>query len=257
MGAYARSRSRRSVDRTGLVALLITIAALVALVSVQPGLVPVSLRNAVGLGPHRLAARVDPGGTGSFAFLAHQSGDASAPVAWDPCRPIRYTINPAGAPPGSIDLVQQAIARVQQVSGLTFEYVGETTARPHWDSPVVPIIAARKPVLISWADPKEVPQLAGDVAGIGGSVPINAGDGRRRFVTGGVTLDAGSFAQIDAQPGGAAEERAIVLHELGHLLGLAHVPDPAELMYEDNVGMLDFGPGDLAGLAELGSGHCF
>jgi hypothetical protein len=257
LGAFPAARPRRRVDRTGLVALLITVASLVALLFVQPGLVPVSLRNAVGLGPHRVADAVDAGTTGSFAFLAHQAGDANEPVAWDPCRRIRYVVNPDGGPPGAIALVQQAIARVEQVSGLGFEYAGETGERPQWDSPVIPIIAARNPVLVSWADSTEVPQLAGDVAGIGGSVATNARDGRRRYVTGGVTLDANAFAQIDGQPDGAAEERAIVLHELGHLLGLAHVSDQSELMNAENLGLLDYGPGDLAGLAELGHGPCF
>jgi hypothetical protein len=257
VGAYPRTFPRRRADRTGFVALLVTIAALVALVYVQPGLVPPSLRKAVGLGPHRLASPVDAGTTGSFAFMAHQPGDATAPVTWDPCRPIRYEINAADGPPTAVGLIQDAISRAEQATGLSFEYAGETDARPHWDSPLVPIIAARRPVLVAWADAEEVPQLAGDVAGIGGSVPIDAGDGRRRYATGGVTLDAASFAQIDAQAGGAAEERAIVLHELGHLVGLAHVPDAAELMNAENLGLLDYGPGDLAGLAELGSGPCF
>lgn len=38
-----------------------------------------------------------------------------------------------------------------------------------------------------------------------------------------------------------------VLCELGHLLGLDHVPDSAELMNGHNLGLLDYGPGDRAG----------
>lgn len=34
------------------------------------------------------------------------------------------------------------------------------------------------------------------------------------------------------------------------------IDDPFELMYEDNVGQLDFGPGDRQGLAVLGQGEC-
>jgi predicted Zn-dependent protease len=48
----------------------------------------------------------------------------------------------------------------------------------------------------------------------------------------------------------------VVLHELGHVVGLAHVDDARELMYRDNVGQTSFGSGDLTGLAALGRGRC-
>jgi hypothetical protein len=50
--------------------------------------------------------------------------------------------------------------------------------------------------------------------------------------------------------------RAIVMHELGHVVGLAHVDDRGELMYADSVGQKTFGPGDLTGLGALGRGRC-
>lgn len=46
------------------------------------------------------------------------------------------------------------------------------------------------------------------------------------------------------------------MHELGHLVGLALVNDPAELMYATTGVALDYGPGDRTGLAELGRGRC-
>ena len=49
---------------------------------------------------------------------------------------------------------------------------------------------------------------------------------------------------------------AIVLHELAHVVGLAHVSEPMELMFADNTGQVTFGPGDLEGLARLGSLPC-
>jgi hypothetical protein len=50
--------------------------------------------------------------------------------------------------------------------------------------------------------------------------------------------------------------RAVILHELGHLVGLGHVADPNQLMSETNYGLHDFGPGDQEGLARLGGGTC-
>ena len=216
-----------------------------------PGLVPPPLR---GLGGQSAAGST---GDGSYAFLDHQPGDAQDPVAWDPCRPIRYVVNPDGGPSGAIELVEEAVSRVEEASGLDFEYAGETDERPDWDSSFHPSIGSDKPVLISWADPDEVPELAGDVAGIGGSVPVSGPLGRARYVTGGATLDSGTFDRLAHRHDGDAAGRAILLHELAHVLGLAHVKDPAELMNDDNLGLRDFGRGDLAGLAKLGQVPCF
>ena len=43
---------------------------------------------------------------------------------------------------------------------------------------------------------------------------------------------------------------------IGCSIGLDHVDDPAQLMYQDNVGLTELGPGDLAGLAAVGAGRC-
>ncbi len=56
---------------------------------------------------------------------------------------------------------------------------------------------------------------------------------------------------------GWAAARAIVMHELGHLVGLAHVHVADELMYPENIGHRTFGPGDREGFRQLGLGPCF
>jgi hypothetical protein len=228
-----------------------------AILFVAPGVAPVAVRNAFGLGPHRLGRPPVVHAGGVYQFMAKQPGAGAQPVAWDPCEPVHYEVNTAGAPPHAMALVSGAIREVSRATGLKFEYEGLTDARPRWKSSELPFLTARRPVLVSWATESEVPQLAGQVAGIGGPLARPARDGRLHYVSGGVTLDSASFAALDAQPEGASLQRAIVLHELGHLIGLAHVSDPAELMYADNVGHLDYGPGDRTGLAQLGSGPCF
>ena len=72
-----------------------------------------------------------------------------------------------------------------------------------------------------------------------------------------MVFDAPQMRRILRQPGGRDRARAIVLHELGHLVGLLHVDDPGELMHREDVGRLELGPGDREGLAALGSGTCF
>jgi hypothetical protein len=250
MSWSAGARSRRSVDWHGVATLSVAVVLVAGLLIVMPGLVPAQFRGLI-----RSAAGST--GDGSYAFLEHQSGDPEDPVAWDPCRPIRYVVNPDGGPSGAIAFVAEAVSRVEEASGLTFKYVGETNERPNWDSPVRPSVGSEMPVLISWADSDEVPELAGDVAGLGGSVPVSGPSGRARYVAGGATLDSDTYDHLAHERGGEAAGRAILLHELGHVLGLAHVEDPGELMNSDNLGLRDFGPGDLTGLEKLGHVACF
>ena len=45
-------------------------------------------------------------------------------------------------------------------------------------------------------------------------------------------------------------------HEFGHLVGLGHVDDPDEIMNKHGVRVSTYGPGDLEGLARIGSIDC-
>lgn len=202
---------------------------------------------------HRTASArlADPGG-GSTSFMAEN--DDGTPVTYDPCVPIHLVVNLRTAPPGAWDLVEEAVAAVTSASGLELVLDGPTDELPADDRS--PRDGDRwAPVLVAWSDPEETPALSGDVAGIGGSTAMTR-DGRAWWVSGAVTLDGPALTQTLAQPGGHEAARAVIMHEIGHLLGLAHVADPGELMHHDNVGQGWWGPGDLSGLARLGAGPC-
>ncbi len=246
-------------DPVTVVAFLVALAAMVGLVVAVPSTLPGPLRSAIGLGPERIAEAPEVSGAGSFAYLVTQPGDPDQPVGYDPCRRIKLRVNLDKAPPNGLALVEQAMHEIEGLTGLRFEYEGTTTARPRWKSESVPRVLGRPrttPALVSWATEDEVPELAGDVAGVGGSVAVAGEGGIARYVTGGVTLDAAVFADLDRTDEGREEALAIVLHEFGHLVGLGHVHDENELMNEDNVGRRDFGPGDRIGLAKVGSTSC-
>ena len=76
------------------------------------------------------------------------------------------------------------------------------------------------------------------------------------YVTGAVQLDATKLGKELAHPQGNLRVQAVILHEIGHLVGLDHVNDQAELMYPRGGTLTDSGPGDLTGLATLGNGTC-
>jgi len=96
------------------------------------------------------------------------------------------------------------------------------------------------PVLIAWVTPAEAPDFASDVAGQAGSVALTGQNGRVAFVTGQIELDWAKFAAMLRRPVGVASARLIVMRELGHLVGLAHVNDPVELMCATSGGALDY-----------------
>jgi hypothetical protein len=199
-----------------------------------------------------------PTGSGAYGFMISQD-DGTTPVAYDPCRPIHYVVRPDNAPFGGDQLIADAVARISAVTGLRFvdDGVTDESLGDHRE-PFQPDRYGDRwaPVLITWETVAEQPDFAAAVAGLGGSLPVSVGDGPKVYVTGAVELDAGQFVQVLARPGGPADARAIVLHELAHVLGLAHVDDPTQLMYPEQSDVVDFAAGDLTGLAQLGAGAC-
>jgi len=249
-------RSHRS--RT-MVAWVVSFAVVALVVSMGTSGVSVAIRSALSLGHDPLATvPLLPEGDGSFAFMKTQRGKPKVPVTYDPCKKIELTINPDGAPDDYRDYVETAADHISSVSGLKFAIVGTTDERPSENRPAEDVSRYGRgwsPVLVAWSDNDEIPELAGDVAGLGGSSAATV-FGKTVYVTGGVTLDRESFDEMLRRPGGRAQAQAIIDHEFGHLVGLDHVKDRGELMNAENNGRTTWGPGDKAGLSRLGRGPC-
>lgn len=218
---------------------------------------PTPLTTGARLAP----AAVAPGGEGGHAFLT-TGPDGVTPLRFDPCREIRWVVRPGGEPPGGRAVLAATIGELGRTTGLRFRSEGNTDEGPDASRPAVQQERYGDrwaPVLITWSDPVESPRLQGAVAAYAG--PTSWGDveaGTQRYVTGDVVIDTADFLELGTRPAGAARQQNLLLHELGHLVGLAHVEDPSQAMYAESVeGQFGYRDGDLRGLAALGTGPCF
>jgi hypothetical protein len=204
---------------------------------------------------------------GASATVAEADGwapwghnDDGQPVRWDPCSPIEVVVDPDGAYAGFRRDLHEAVADVEAASGLEIDIVGETSERPDASRPVFqPDRYGEKwaPVLVAFATPGEndLPLTAVD-RGLASPVAVGpAGD--RAYVTGQVVLNV----EREELRAGAADRAfswgSTLRHELGHLVGLAHVDDEDELMHvHPGDGTVAWGDGDRRGLEAIGAGPC-
>jgi hypothetical protein len=201
---------------------------------------------------HQVLDSITHHGHGEYSFILTAPG--GEPVSWDHCQSIHYEVNPVGAPDGWQETVQDAVNDIGEQSGFVFQYDGTTNDRIFNDRLSEGTAHDPPPVLIAWATSEEVPDLAGETAGIGGSTPVSTGS-RVQFETGMVVLDQDAYDEMESS-GREQAEQMILEHELGHVLGLDHVKDPAELMNAEYVGQTRLGPGDVEGLKKLHALPC-
>jgi hypothetical protein len=247
-GSRHRSGGPRPLT-TGLVTAIVVVLAL--------GVGLGALRSLRVFPRHVAVATDDPR---AYTFMTKNS--RGGPVTWDPCLTIELVVNSKYAPPGSDTLLPEAVERINAASGLHLKIVGPTTQVPVPAQSTRDLFrglpgGARAPVLVAWTTPDVVPGLKGNVVGLGGPVHLYANSlDRDRYVGGSVDLDGPQMAGILQRPNGHAMARAVVMHELGHLVGLTHVANPTQVMAADGGTATEFAKGDLAGLAAIGSGGC-
>ncbi|MGZ4590557.1 MAG: matrixin family metalloprotease [Actinomycetes bacterium] len=248
-------------------AAVVLLSCLTACSAIADAVAPAGLRRGVdvpsrpaGTGPAPLGLPpMAPPGDGGYAFMAtHQDG---SPVTWDPCRAVHYVVRPAGEPAGARDLVRWAFGQLEKASGLHFVEDCDTDEAPAGQRPAYQ--RARygdrwAPVLVAWSTPAESPLLSDAILGRAGPLPFGlTGKDDQRYVSGLAVFNGPALAQ-QLSTGDDNKARAVLLHELGHLVGLAHVQDPYQVMYDTNAYPLAaYRAGDRRGLQLLGKGRCF
>ena len=201
---------------------------------------------------------------GAHAFLDRATD--GAPYRWNPCQPIHFVVNPDHEPAGAQADIHEAIARVSAATDIRFVDDGTSvyTADLQIGSAFQAGIAGQPrylPLLITFVTNQDFHFIVDTKQAIAFGMPYR-GDGTlaHEFVSGIVVIDVGSRI-----PSGFESRFAmgpLLMHELGHVMGLAHVGAGDEIMWSptirphDNPDPLqtDWGPGDLEGLRLLGRG---
>ena len=203
-----------------------------------------------GLGeqPQRILSAVSASGSSHDYVIAKMNPDGS-PVTFSPCRTWPVVVNVADAPADGYTAVTDAVQEVSRATGLQLVVEGITSEEAAGDRAAFqPDRYGDRwaPILVDWTTGGAERGFAGH----GGPAAVTLPDADQAFyVTGQITVDAAGRFNRDP-----AALRAILLHEFGHVVGLKHAASEAELMAATNTGQTGFGPGDLAGLAQLGQG---
>ncbi len=185
-----------------------------------------------------------PPSAGDHSFLFVSGNLPGSYGRWDPCRPgqeLTFAVNAQRATQFHIDLLYEAIRRVEAATG--FDFV------PYQDPPITAAgLDDRRPpagadIVFGFSDTGATPSLEGSVLGVGGGFWFST---IGEISTGFVLID-----MIDL--GNSDEVLTTLVHETGHMVGLDHVNLSSEVMFPFNVGVSSFGPGDRQGLWRLGT----
>lgn len=167
----------------------------------------------------------------NFAFEV--TNNAGAPARWNPCDTVHYVVVPAGGPGGWQNDVNNDISQAANATGLSFVSDGTASSAP----------SNYRGIVISWAS-----QLSGgDTVGLTTYSYYNSPGIAPQIISSTVQL----LSSLRAG-GGTSGEQPVLLHELGHSLGLGHV-NAAEVMNPVDQGYSAYEAGDLNGLTHLGA----
>lgn len=174
-----------------------------------------------------------PAPAGDPSEWAWMGGTPEGTVRWDPCTPITWSAPADGS--ATEAAFSAAVRQVARFSGYTFQRVesgGLITSRTATGAEIAAVFPTGA---VAYAGADAFPRP--------GSMVMWATRGY--IVMWDKMLTAGWRSKLPA----------LYLHELGHVMGLGHVPSAAEMMYQGGPPRdRRYGAGDRAGLAAVHAG---
>lgn len=194
-------------------------------------------------------------------------------VRWNPCQTITYAVNLrlAGGTTAARDRalkdVQGAFHRASKRTGLTFKYKGRTTELPRnaanesWSSR-----QKAAEIVVAWVNQSRDKYRTNLLTNSGSGYPSGVGGWMLRGWTndrgnweaavgrGFVVINAAQRSRYKEGFGSGVTRGALLLHELGHALGLDHVGSTNQLMYPTMLRRehSNYKAGDERGLSKVG-----
>jgi hypothetical protein len=222
--------------------------------STLPPAVP--LPGAMGppdVGPFTYATAITT--SGQVAYAVGGRDPQYQPFRWNPCRPIRYVVNLGGYSELFRAMITEAVDRTSTATGLRFEYLADITTVPTRGTNELTRAqrlsrTGRYDVVIALVDEGTSDLVPGEVIGLAESTARRNG-AQGEYTATRVVVDMGDTAMFpEWHPEGPG---TVLLHELGHAVGLDHVGDRSQLMFNFTTSVTTFGGGDLRGLWEVGA----
>lgn len=172
-----------------------------------------------------------------------------SPITWDV---DLGTLDQAAGERAVADL-QWAFAQWAQVSNLSFAYSGATTLS--YDDATFSLTradgqaTADRHIDIAFLADAVTARMGGQTVGLGSPSKVVP---TTKEIVGGTAV----FRADHAQSADQSQTRSLYLHELGHVLGLAHAHDASNVMYPVVGDKVALGPGDVNGVHALDNKTC-
>jgi hypothetical protein len=223
---------------------LLTVAAL----AVGMGLVPTQ-----GQADLRIATAVAArGNPDAYNFTAKVNG---VPIHWNKCDRIGFRVYTRDAPRRGIAQAREAVSRLNKASGLRFVYQGRSQAKPsQYDR-----YARDTKLVVGWTAPRRSPIPFGGAAGYGGVSYSSTGEILNGFALLNSAVKLAPGFGRGPREGVQGTIGQVLMHELGHAVGLDHVGNQPQIMYGTATRKpATWGAGDRNGLVRVGKQRrCF